>query len=38
METEKSIDIIYNLVAIHKTPSHAYHEYFETNIKGVENV
>jgi len=30
--------IIYNLAAIHKTPGHAYHEYFETNIKGAENI
>jgi len=30
--------VIYNLAAIHKTPGHAYHEYFETNIKGAENI
>ena len=31
-------DIIYNLAAVHITPGHEYHEYFETNIKGAENV
>jgi GlcNAc-P-P-Und epimerase len=30
--------VIYNLAAIHKTPGHEYHEYFETNIKGAENI
>jgi len=35
---EKSIDTVYNLAAIHRTPGHEYHEYFETNIKGAENV
>jgi nucleoside-diphosphate-sugar epimerase len=35
---EKPIDTVYNLAAIHITPGHEYHEYFETNIKGAENV
>ena len=31
-------DVIINLAAVHKTPGHLDHEYFETNIKGAENV
>ena len=31
-------DIVINLAAIHKTPGHFPEEYFETNIKGAENV
>lgn len=31
-------DIIFNLAAVHRTPGHADHEYFETNIRGAENV
>ena len=39
IEIEANEDtIIYNLAAIHTTPGHAYHEYFETNIQGAENV
>ena len=34
--TEK--DIIFNLAAIHRTPGHPDHDYFETNIMGAENV
>ena len=34
----KDVSIIYNLAAVHKTPGHEYHEYFETNIKGAENI
>jgi GlcNAc-P-P-Und epimerase len=30
--------VIFNLVAIHKTPGHEYNEYFETNIKSATNV
>jgi len=30
--------IIYNLAAVHTTPGHPNHEYFETNILGAENV
>jgi len=33
-----NVAAIYNLAAIHTTPGHEYHEYFETNIKGAENV
>lgn len=31
-------DIIFNLAAVHRTPGHKDFEYFETNIKGAENV
>lgn len=31
-------DIIINLAAVHKTPGHLDREYFETNIRGAENV
>ena len=34
---ENQIDVIYNLAAVHKTPGHEYHEYFETNIIGAES-
>ena len=33
-----SDDIIFNLAAVHRTPGHKDFEYFETNIKGAENV
>jgi nucleoside-diphosphate-sugar epimerase len=32
------IDWIFNLAAIHREPGHSSHEYFETNIKGAENI
>lgn len=32
------IDWIFNFAAIHREPGHAAHEYFETNLKGAENV
>lgn len=31
-------DVIFNLAAVHRTPGHPDHEYFETNIYGAENV
>lgn len=31
-------DIIFNLAAVHRTPGHEDNEYFETNIRGAENV
>lgn len=31
-------DIIFNFAAVHRTPGHQDHEYFETNIRGAENV
>ncbi|MDP9954619.1 nucleoside-diphosphate-sugar epimerase [Epilithonimonas hungarica] len=33
-----SNDIVINLAAVHTTPGHPDHEYFETNILGAENV
>ena len=33
-----SYDIIINLAAIHKTPGHSNHEYFDTNINGAKNI
>lgn len=31
-------DVIFNFAAVHRTPGHSDHEYFETNILGTENV
>lgn len=31
-------DIIFNFAAVHRTPGHKDNEYFETNIRGAENV
>lgn len=31
-------DVIFNLAAIHRTPGHPDKEYFETNVRGAENV
>lgn len=31
-------DIIFNLAAVHRTPGHPDHDYFETNIRGAENI
>ena len=31
-------DVIFNFAAVHRTPGHEDHEYFETNIRGAENV
>ena len=33
-----SEDVIFNFAAVHRTPGHPDHEYFETNIRGAENV
>lgn len=33
-----SEDVIFNFAAVHRTPGHEDHEYFETNIRGAENV
>lgn len=35
---KKSIDRIYNFAAIHTTPGHPTHEYYETNISGANQV
>ncbi|UJL44073.1 NAD(P)-dependent oxidoreductase [Shewanella vesiculosa] len=34
LELFEGIDIIYNFAAIHTTPGHEHHEYYETNIMG----
>ena len=31
-------DVVFNLAAVHRTPGHPDHAYFETNIRGAENV
>lgn len=31
-------DVVFNLAAVHTTPGHPDHEYFETNILGAENI
>lgn len=31
-------DVIFNLAAVHRTPGHKDEEYFETNIRGAENI
>lgn len=36
--TPTSEDIIFNFAAVHRTPGHPDHAYFETNIRGAENV
>lgn len=36
--TPTSEDIIFNFAAVHRTPGHEDIEYFETNIRGAENV
>lgn len=36
--TPTAEDVIFNLAAVHRTPGHPDHEYFETNIRGAENV
>lgn len=33
-----SEDIIFNFAAIHRTPGHPDYDYFETNVRGAENV
>lgn len=36
--TPTADDVIFNLAAVHRTPGHSDREYFETNIRGAENV
>lgn len=36
--TPTADDVIFNLAAVHRTPGHPDHDYFETNIRGAENV
>lgn len=37
LETTEN-DVVFNLAAVHRTPGHIDIEYFETNIRGAENV
>ena len=37
VETSEN-DVVFNLAAVHRTPGHRDREYFETNIRGAENV
>ena len=36
--TPTSEDVIFNFAAVHRTPGHPDQAYFETNIRGAENV
>jgi nucleoside-diphosphate-sugar epimerase len=36
--TPTSEDVIFNFAAVHRTPGHPDHAYFETNIRGAEHV
>ena len=36
--TPTSDDVIFNFAAVHRTPGHPDHDYFETNMRGAENV
>jgi len=33
-----SVDLVFNIAAVHREPGHTAHEYFETNLLGAENV
>ncbi|MAS24389.1 MAG: hypothetical protein CMI08_16285 [Oceanospirillaceae bacterium] len=38
MLDEDKVDLIFNFAAVHREPGHEAYEYFETNIKGADNV
>lgn len=38
IEVNKNIDLILNLAAVHTTPGHPSHEYYETNVSGANEV
>ena len=38
IEVEEKVDIVFNFAAVHREPGHLDEEYYETNIKGAENV
>ena len=38
LELDVKIDVIYNFAAVHTTPGHPTHEYYETNVLGASNV
>lgn len=37
-EPDAPQSLVFNLAAVHRTPGHPDHEYFETNVAGAENV
>lgn len=37
LEVGKGVSVIYNLAAVHRTPGHPAHEYYETNVNGALN-
>lgn len=37
-EIAEDIDVIFNLAAVHTTPGHETHEYYETNVRGATEV
>lgn len=37
-EVEEPIDTVYNLAAVHTTPGHPTHEYYETNVLGATQI
>src|SRR5207248_1642168 len=38
IDVDGHFDVAFNLAAVHRTPGHADHEYFETNVEGARNV
>ncbi|MFD0834732.1 NAD-dependent epimerase/dehydratase family protein [Mariniflexile aquimaris] len=38
LEFDKEKSWIFNFAAIHREPGHAYQEYFDTNVRGAENI
>jgi GlcNAc-P-P-Und epimerase len=38
LELGKGVDAIYNFAAVHRTPGHPAHEYYDTNLNGAFNV
>ena len=37
-DLHQSASLIVNLAAVHQSPGHEYHEYFETNVNGAKNI
>ena len=38
VDAARGVDVIYNLAAVHRTPGHPDHDYYDTNIRGALNV
>jgi nucleoside-diphosphate-sugar epimerase len=38
LEPQRPGPLVFNLAAVHRTPGHADHEYFDTNVAGARNV